>query len=326
MSVIGIPPVPVRRVGRRAALAAGLATAAAGASCASPPSPLVIAITGRSLAMASVFLLVRPVEAVTRLLKRQSALPTRPTVALRQVASIKEVMDLASRREVQAAVIPEGATHADRAREWVRSDADLPRPWPPTGSLVGDPVGDEVPLTLVIRQSVMNEAINRDGSWTGAKRMPVFGHVAPPAGAPTTMVIKDIVPDVTSVVPVRFGDLPLGDPNRWIAFPSDEAIVTAIVDDRCDVALLNPEAIAIARNVAPIGFDIVIHPSHPDGWAHNACPVLIGNELPGALGQWLLALREGLRGPASTDLYRLAFPERDPLTLAVAAKVATRPK
>ncbi|HAH15298.1 MAG TPA: hypothetical protein DCL45_04530, partial [Chloroflexi bacterium] len=101
MSVIGIPPVPVRRVGRRAALAAGLATAAAIASCASPPSPIVIAITGRSLAMASIFLLVRPVEAVTRLLDRQSALPTRPTVALRQVASIKEVMDLASRREVQ---------------------------------------------------------------------------------------------------------------------------------------------------------------------------------------------------------------------------------
>ena len=326
MPDIGIHPVLVRRVGRRAALAAGLATAAASASCASPPSPIVIAITGRSLAMASIFLLVRPVEAVTRLLDRQSALPARPTVALRQVSSIKEVMDLASRREVQASVIPEGATRPDRAREWVRSDADLPRPWPPTGSLVGDPVGDEVPLTLVIRQSVMNEAINRDGSWTGAKRMPVFGHVAPPAGAPTTMVTKDIVPDVSSVLPVRFGDLPLGDPNRWVAFPSDEAIVTAIVDDRCDVALLNPEAIAIARNVAPIGFEMPVYTVRPDGWATNSCPVLIGHDLPEPLGQWIRATRDGLRGPASTALYRLAFPERDPLTLAIASKVATTPK
>ena len=323
MPGIVTPPVPVRRLGRRAALAAGLATAAASVSCGSASGPIIIATSGRSLAMASIFLLVRPVEDVSRLLDRRSALPTRPTVALRQVASIMEVMNLASRREVQAAVIPEGATRSDRAHEWVRSDADVPRPWPPTGSVAGDPVGDQVPLTLVIRQSVMNEAINRDGSWTGAKRMPVFGHAAPPAGAPTSIVIKDIVPDVSPVLPVRFGALPLGDPNRWVAFPSDEAVVTAIVDDRCDVALLNPEAIAIARNVAPIGFETAVRPAHPEGWARNTCPVLIGNDLPETLAQWLRALREGLRGPASTDLYRLAFPERDPLTLAVAASVAT---
>ena len=268
---------------------------------------------------------MRPVEAVTRLLDRQTKLPTRPTVALRQVASIREVMDLASRREVEAAVMPKGAMLADHAREWVRADADMPRPWPPTGIHVGDPVGDEVPLTLVIRQSVMNEAINRDGFWTGAERPPVLGHVAPPAGVPTTMVINNIVPDVSPVLPARFGALPLGDPQRWVAFPSDEAIVTAIVDDRCDVALLNPEAIAIARNVAPIGFEMLVHPL-PDGWAHNACPALVGNDLPEPLLQWIRALREGLRGPASTDLYRLAFPERDPLTLAIASKIATTPK
>ncbi len=326
MPATNATPVLVRRVARRATLAAGLATVAATTSCTSQPRPIVIAITGRSLAMASIFLLVRPVEAVTRLLDRQAALPTRPPVALRQVASIKEVMDLASRREVQASVMPKGATLADRAREWVRSDVELPRPWPPTGILVGDQVGDEVPLTLVIRKSVMDEATNRDGTWTRANRLPVFGHVAPPAGVPTAMVIKDIVPDISPILPKRLGDLPLGDPTRWVTFPSDEAIVTAIVDDRCDVALLNPEAIAIARNVAPIGLELLVHPTLPDGWAHHACPVQMGNELPETLGQWINALRAGLRGPASTDLYRLAFPERDPLTLAVASKVATSTK
>ena len=318
--------VLTRRVVRRAALAAGLSTVATATSCASPPRPIVIAITGRSLATASIFLLMRPVEAVTRLLDRQTKLPARPPVALRQVGSIREVMDLASRREVEAAVMPKGALLADYAWEWVRADADMPRPWPPTGILIGDPVGDEVPLTFVIRQSVMNEAIDRDGFWTGAKRPPVLGHVAPPAGVPTTMVIKDIVPDVSPVLPARFGALPLGDPNRWVGFPSDEALVTAIVDDRCDVALLNPEAIAIARNVAPIGFEMPVYTVRPDGWATNSCPVLIGHDLPEPLGQWIRATRDGLRGPASTALYRLAFPERDPLTLAIASKVATTPK
>ncbi|MSQ43911.1 MAG: hypothetical protein EXR45_06855 [Chloroflexi bacterium] len=326
MPSIDPTPVPTQRLARRAALAAGLATVAATTSCASPSRPMVIAITGRSLATASIFLLVRPVEAVTRLLDLQTKLPTRPLVALRQVASIRGVIDLASRREVEAAVVPKGATLADRAREWVRADSDMPGPWPPTGILIGDPVGDEVPLTLVIRQSVMNEVIDRDGYWTGAKRPPVFGHVAPPVGVPTTMVIKDIAPDISPALPARFGALPLGDPNRWVAFPSDEAIVTAIVDDRCDVAMLNPEAIAIARKVAPIGFEMQVHASRPDGWARNACPVLIGNDLPKPLGQWIRAIRDGLRGPGGTDLYRLAFPERDPFTLAIASKVATTPK
>ena len=318
--------VLTRPVVRRAALAAGLATVATATSCASPPHPIVIAITGRSLGMASIFLLVRPVEAVTRLLDRQTKLPPRPPVALRQVASLSEVMNLASRREVDASVMPKGAMLANLAREWVRPGADMPSPWPPTGLVVGDPVGDEVPLTLVIRQSVMNASIDRDGFWTGAKRPPVLGHVAPPAGVPTTMVVKDIVPDVSSGLPSRFGFLPLGDPNRWVSFPSDEAIVTAIVDDRCDVALLNPEAIAMARNVAPLGFEMQVHAVSPDGWAHNSCPGLIGNEFPEPLRQWIRATRDGLRGPAPTDLYRLAFPERDPLTLAIASKVATTPR
>jgi hypothetical protein len=107
--------------------------------------------------------------------------------------------------------------------------------------------------------------------------------------------------------------LPLVDGGRWEAFASEIEAVTALVDDRADAALLWPEGAAYAlRDPA---FALAATLPTTGAWAEGATPVVVGS-VPAALEAWLSALGAALDGPHALALLRLAYPERDPLTLA----------
>lgn len=137
-----------------------------------------------------------------------------------------------------------------------------------------------------------------------------------PWGLPVDALVGGLIPQLVQAIagsPIHADGLPLVDGGRWEAFATEIEAVTALVDDRADAAVLWPEGAAYALRNPAFALAATLPPS--GGWYEGVPPVIVGT-VPAALEAWVTALGAAMDGPDALALVRLAFPERDPLTLA----------
>ena len=296
----------------------GLATAACGTPSA-PGPPVTLAITGRPIGMAPVLALLRPPADLAAAVPATVGLPPLGPLRLRVTTTFAAALDLVARGHVAGAVVPRGV--ATGLGGWKVPDTAVPRPTAGSPLVAPANLGGPGPLRLVVRrESVAGPRLPNGRLARGDRpfrdRPFRFAYAPPPWGLPVDALVGGAIPDLlraTAGSPLNADGLPLGDGGRWQGFETEVQVVTALVDDRADAAVLWPEGAAYALRNPAFALAATLPPRGE--WADGMTPVIVGT-IPPALEAWVTALGAALDGPAALALLRLALPERDPLTLA----------
>ncbi|MFM7197387.1 MAG: hypothetical protein ACKO2D_05805 [Chloroflexota bacterium] len=292
---------------RRLLVGVGALVSACGASD-TAASPVVIASTGRPLGLAPLFAMARPSDALAAAVPSTASLPPRPVISLRIATTIDGAINLVSTGTARAAVVPRGTAAATPG--WKSGPGIEVTPISPAA------LGSPGPVRLVVRRESVAGPRLASGRLAPRVRPYRFAYLPTPWGLPVDALVGGVIPQLVQAVagsPINVDGLPLVDGGRWEAFATEIEAVTALVDDRADAALLWPEGAAYALRDPAFALAATLATS--SAWAEGATPVVVGS-VPATVEAWLTTLGAALDGPDALALLRLAYPERDPLTLA----------
>lgn len=297
------------RVPSRRSLLVGLGAVVAACGSVDPTGPpIILATTGRPLGLASVLALLRPSGDIAVAVPSTVGLPPRPPVSLRVTTSFDAAIDLVAKGRAAGAIVPRGT--ASGITGWKVGEGIQVPPISPAN------LGMPGPIRLVVRRESVAGLRLPTGRLAPRDRPFRFAYMPTPWGLPVDALVGSVVPLLVRAVagsPLRVDGLPLVDGGRWEAFGTEVEATTALVDDRADAAVLWPEGAAYALRNPSFALAATISSSGTS--AEGATPVIVG-AIPPALEAWVTALGAALDGPEALGLLRLAFPERDPLTLA----------
>lgn len=252
--------------------------------------------------------LLRPPGDLATAVPSSSGLPPRPRVSLLTTTTFEAAINLVSAGKATGAIVPRGV--AAGVSGWkVGSGVEVPPTSPAT-------FGSPGPIRLVVRRESVAGTRLPTGRLAPRDRPFRFGFMPTPWGLPVDALVGGLIPQLVQAIagsPIHADGLPLVDGGRWEAFATEIEAVTALVDDRADAAVLWPEGAAYALRNPAFALAATLPPS--GGWYEGVPPVIVGT-VPAALEAWVTALGAAMDGPDALALVRLAFPERDPLTLA----------